>query len=202
MSHRLHIFVLIGALVMASVDAYAAQRPMRGAEMRTEIAEPADGLPDLPNDTRPPVETGQRSSLPVLPLSSPCKKPEVFGLWILNKVYEEPVGTETQSLIISPIQYIFFKPDGLFGRYNAASAPMRPRQILAAMKKHSTGLQQYLVQEGGKIFYYLDKVASDVQVCFIVLEDKESFTKGDLLLMPPKGQISGRLIKQYSRLKK
>ena len=68
------------------------------------------------------------------------------------------------------------------------------------MITHSGALLQFLLQDAGMLYIYQERVATDTMVCFIVAETRPPFGAGNMLLMPPKGQVNGRLIKQYKKV--
>ena len=164
------------------------------------VAEPSAIAPPLPVTAAAVSPSGVKSSVPPLPVSRPCKQQDIQGLWKLQRVYEEPVGNETVAFNAHPLQYISYEANGIYGKYNGATVAIPPELILAQIKEHAAGLQQYLVQDAGMVYFYQDGVANDTQVCFVVVEKNGSFTDGDMLLMPPKGKISGRLIRHYVKI--
>ena len=180
--------------------ALALDERATGKVTNSNVVEPSKFSAPLPAAPAPAqAPEASRSNIPQLPVSEKCKPDDVRGLWKLKQVFEDPSGVESAAFQVSPVQYLFFKADGFYGKYNGASIAMPANIIKDEIKKHSTGLQQYLVQDGGYIYYYQDKVAVDLHVCFIVSESKNMFEKDDMILMPPKGQIKGRLIKLYTR---
>ena len=190
-------FVMMACLLAVAFPALARERG--GSPNAPEVAEPSQNLPPLPDMPEPAAPVVQ-SGIPALPASNPCTSETIVGLWKLQNVYEDPAGSETASFSVSPLQYLFFGGKGIYGRYNATADGMKPKAIVGEMKTHTTGLQQYVVQESGMVYYYLDKVANDVQACFIVEDERSPFLRGNMLLMPPKGQITGRLIKHYVKI--
>ena len=62
------------------------------------------------------------------------------------------------------------------------------------------GLQQFVIQKSGMIFFYQNSVAVDSQACFIVASHVGSFLVGQMLMMPPAGQTSVRLVKVYEKI--
>jgi len=156
-----------------------------------------------PSTVPPPVPAAaastpaQQSSIPRLPVSNACKTADVNGLWKLQRVYEEPVDGETTASNVSPVQYLWYKTDGTYGKLNAGTTTLLPKAAMDQISQHAAGLQQYLVQD---TYYYQDRVANEVQACFIVFRASGPFAQGEMLLMPPKGTIKGRLIKQYTKV--
>jgi hypothetical protein len=164
------------------------------------VPEPSQIPPPLPEKPAPvAAKPVVKSSIPPLPVSVPCTPQDVIGLWKLEHIYEEPIGNETYAFEVSPVQYVNYVANGLYGRYSG-SIVMPPKLVVNEINKHSTGLQQYLVQDTGVMYYYQDKVANDEQSCFFVAKDSAPFFKGNMLQMPPKGKIAGRLIKHYVRV--
>lgn len=192
-------FMVVAALVAcASGSSFAAismDNLAGGGSGKSGVVEPSQDLPPLPEP--PPV---RRSSIPPLPVSRVCAKPDIEGLWKLQRVYEEPLGMEVAAFKATPMQYLYFRGDGTYGKYSGEGALTAPAAIIDYIGHHTVGLQQYLLQDTGLIYYYQDKIASNTQTCFIVVQPSATFALGSLLLMPPKGQINGRLIKQYSKV--
>jgi hypothetical protein len=121
-------------------------------------------------------------------------------LWELKNVYESPLGAETEAFNQSPAQYIGFRKDTRFFRYNAGKSRMDPKMVYKTVNEHSGALLQHLLQDGGMLYIYQDSVATDTLVCFVVAETKPPFGAGNLILMPPKGQITSRLVKVYRKV--
>lgn len=142
-----------------------------------------------------------QSTFPVLPPSNPCTIKDLRGLLRLVNVYEDPQAAETVNFRSSPNQYIQFRKDNIFARLNSADANASPKAIASELMKHAGGLLQFLVQDNGFIYFYQNSVAIDVQACFAVANDKVPFKKGQIILMPPKGQITGRLAKVYQPMR-
>jgi len=172
--------------------------PLIGSK-KPNVAEPSEEPPPLPDmpASKAPVRP---AAIPPLPISNICKQSDMEGLWKLQQVYEEPAGSASAAFNLNPIQYVYYKPNGVYGKYNGDGGLTTPALIIDHIDKHAAGLQQYLLQNTGIVYYYQDKIANDTQTCFIVLKRKDPFMPGDMLLMPPKGQITGRLIKQYSKV--
>jgi hypothetical protein len=194
-------WITLGALAI-SADAFAAEGSSSSTKQPLIPAAPV--MPSVGMPPLPPVETPApvtKSTFPSLPLSKPCKTEDMEGLWKLQHVYEEPVGTESQGFEAAPVQYVLYQSDGVYGKYNGSRTVMPPKFVIGQIRQHSTGLLQYVVQASGIVYFYQDKVATQAQSCFIAVEARDDqFTKDDMLLMPPKGQIQGRLVKVYTKV--
>ncbi|MDE3060915.1 MAG: hypothetical protein KGJ06_07880 [Pseudomonadota bacterium] len=146
-------------------------------------------------------QTAQDESFPQLPPSSPCRQADIVGIWSLVHVYESPSGSEAAAAVSSPSQYMLFDANNTFGKYNAGNTPLPPDQVRAQILSHASGVQQYVVQDKtGFIFFYDNSVAFDTQACFIVANPVDAFYEGEMLLMPPEGQIKERLVKVYAKI--
>ncbi len=151
-----------------------------------------------PNVMPPPATPGK---VPSLPPSRTCVQQDMQGLWKLLHVYEEPMGPETSVFYSVPSQYMNFKGDSTFEAYeHAKDVPISIAQILAIMKERTKGLQQYVVQANGQLYYYRDSVANKQQACFVVVEGNQYFAAGQMLLMPPNPQSPTRWVKVYSKI--
>ncbi len=160
---------------------------------------PAKETAVLPTITK--TTTVDPNAFPTLPPSRPCTEKDLSGLFRLSNVYEDPQATETTTYRASPNQYIQFRKDNVFSRVNMDSENYSPKAIIRQLREHSTGLMQYIIQDNGFIYFYQNSVAVDVQACFIVANDKTPFKTGQLLMMPPKGQIQGKLAKVYDPMR-
>lgn len=199
MKHSMKIKLLLCmVLAVSSVEPASAQLMGRG-KGKARPVEPAQDLPLMP-EAPPPANAARPSTMPALPVSRACKQADIEGLWRLLRVYEEPIGKELTTFTSNPMQYIYYKSDGTYGKYNGGEVLTAAEQIVDHIDKHTTGLQQYLLQDTGMIYYYQDKVATTSQACFIVLKPRESFLPGEMLQIPPKGQVNGRLIKEYTKV--
>ena len=123
----------------------------------------------------------------------------LMGTWRLIRVYEVPKGTQSAALAASPVQFIRFRPDTTFSSYNAGTVELSFANLSELIDKPSRNVEQYLVQDKGMVYFYRDSVAVDTQACFIVASRLGEFNAGEMLMMPPAGQYSGRLIKVYTR---
>lgn len=165
-----------------------------------KVAMPAKEAPPIPT-FEPATPANAAPVFPSLPPARPCEQDDMKGLWRLAAVYEDPQGPETTAYQASPNQYSFYKRDNTFGKFNAGRTEMSPKSIFENIQKHTSGLMQYLLQDSGFIYFYNDGVATDVQACFIVSDSRVPFEEGEMLMMPPKGQIQGRLVKVYKAIK-
>jgi hypothetical protein len=194
------LFSCVVAMTALPHAAYAAspEADKKEAKKKAKAATPPKEQPPLPKIETAPSPVASSTLFPSLPQAMPCQQEDMRGLWKLSAVYEDPQGPEVTSFAASPNQYVFYRADNVFGRFNAGHTEMSTKAILENIKKHTSGLMQYLLQgDTGFIYFYNDGVATDVQACFIVTTNRIPFEKGDMLLMPPKGQIQGRLVKVY-----
>jgi len=142
----------------------------------------------------------QAQNFPKLPPSFSCTAGILPGVWKLLHIYQLPVGEEETEFLVNPVQYLLFNTNNTYGKYNAGRNELAPETTRNEITKHVTGLQQYLLDSSGFIFFYQDKTPIDTQACFIVASSQGPFAPGQMLLMPPQGQIQGRLIRVYSRI--
>lgn len=140
------------------------------------------------------------TGFPQLPQSRACTADDLPGVWKLLRVYEAPSGIEMTAFVTNPVQYILFDANSIYGKYNAGRTELPAPSIRNAITQHASGLQQYLVDASGFVFFYQDKAAIDTQACFIVANPLGQFLAGQMLLMPPEGTIQGRLVKVYARV--
>lgn len=201
---------MVSALLVGVVTAGAAAPPLYAVAAMKDILvgngntkpeQPAQNMPALPQP-EPVVQAPavREVTLPPLPPALTCKPRWLFGLWELKAVYETPLGAETDAYNLNPVQYIRFQRDSRFARYNAGRNRMDPQVVIKTINENTGALIQYLLQDAGMLFIYKDSVATETMVCFIVAETKPPFGAGNLILMPPKGQIAGRLIKVYRKV--
>jgi hypothetical protein len=183
------LIAIVAAAVIAAPAAAQDRPPM-----------PAKQLPVMPQFNEMQQVQQKPSTALVLPPSRPCTAADMVGLWKMMQVYEAPAGIETEAFKANPTQYIYFQPNNVYGRYNAAGPDMSYDQVRDEIAHHAAGLQQYVVQDSGFLFYYQDKIPTDTQACFIVVTAKDPFVVGQALLLPPKGQIQGRLVKGYLKV--
>jgi len=142
----------------------------------------------------------QQRQFPPLPPARPCVMKDVLGIWKLISVYEEPSGPEALNFASNRYQYMLFDNTSIYARYASATVSMPPNMAKEELEKQSQdGLHQYVIGENGLMYFYSQGVAVDTQACFIVANDRGPFVIGEMILMPPKGQIKGRLAKVFIR---
>ncbi len=137
-----------------------------------------------------------------MPPSRPCEEKDLDGaLWQLKRVYEEPLGQETNDFTTSPTQFIFFQHDKTFAIHKSPYAEASDDLVKQKMARETQGLQQFVLGANGALYFYRDGVASQTQICFIVANRKQPFYVGEMLLMPPANQqaTAGRMVKVYDR---
>lgn len=214
---KLALAVLVCGHITWSVVAMAA--PMTGEDE----AEPMD--PPLPVAALPPVDVAASApaapvaatpaaaatnpafaaqppadSFPTLPPSRPCARQDIDGLWRLNNVYESPQGVESSTFTSQPHQYLLFLRDDTYRTYRTSWPEKSDAVVMRQLElEEPDHLEQFVVGENGLVYFYRDSVAIDTQVCFIVANQRAPFTVGQMLLMPPEGQSSVRLVKAYDR---
>lgn len=192
-------FCLSVALLFAVPGSAYAAGTGGGMSGGNKAVTPATKPPPLPTLEKPVSEV--KSTFPELPPSRPCVANDTRGLLHLLNVYEDPQGTETSSFRATPNQYLMFRNNNVYARVNMDESDANVSDVVKKLRQHSTGLLQFLVQDNGFIYFYQNSVAVDVQACFVVAVDKVPFKTGQLLLMPPKGQIQGHLVKVYEKIK-
>lgn len=141
-----------------------------------------------------------QAAFPALPPADPCSDLSIRGTWKMVAVYEVPLGAQTDMFNKYPMQYIRFGEDTTYGEYNAQNMEMDFQTANSFIARSVKEPQQYLVRDKGMVYFYRNSVAVDTQACFIVAKDKNGFYSGEMLLMPPEGQYSGRLVKVYARM--
>jgi hypothetical protein len=191
------IAMLVGASLCVAAPAFAAREvtPPKPVKAVTPSKENAP-LPEI--EAPPPAPKPQ--GFPVLPPSRPCTATDLLGLFKLNAVYEDPIGSETSGFQSAPYQYLFFGKKNLFAKVNMETDTVSKREIVRVARQHSPDQQQFVIQDNF-VYYYQDSIAIDVQACFVVANDKVPFKTGQVIMMPPKGQIKGRLAKVYDSLR-
>lgn len=204
--HVLFAAVLLSCIPLAAAPAHAGSRGSRDEKKKDEApvvkpVSPSLQAPPLPVPEKP-AQTVQPSSFPVLPPSRPCIAEDLRGAFKLAAVYEDPAGEEISAFKASPNQYLVFRANSMFLKANMGSENISIEEVMARMREHSSGLSQYLLQENGFVYFYMDSVAVDVKACFIVSSDKLPFKNGQMILMPPKGQSQARVVKLYDRVKR
>lgn len=208
--------MVAGLLVAALADPTLAQQ---AGGFGAQEAAPADALPPLPQGAQPvvpnpadkPVNTttydpatiaaqARAQGFPVLPAARACKREDLIGMWKLDALYEVPSAIEMNNYSISPVQYILFEPNDTFGKLNAGEQSMEIQNVRDEIARQTSGLQQFVIQKSGMIFFYQNSVAVDSQACFISAAHVGTFFVGQMLLMPPAGQTSVRLVKVYEKI--
>ncbi len=188
-----------------------------------EPPEPPQDLPPLPEGadqyidplTRPEQQTQQNNApkinpstyyqqqkppFPMLPPSRPCVTADMIGQWKLTAVHEDPPGAEASAFSTNRYQYLLFEKDSIYAKYSSATVSLPPNLVRNTLLEDSqNGLHQYVVGDGGLVYFYNQGIAVDSQVCFIVANERGDFIAGEMIMMPPKGQIKGRLAKVYIR---
>lgn len=158
----------------------------------------------------PPAERGGRAvesppafpgRVPPLPPARACAKGDIEGLWKLLQVYEEPSGAETNAFYARPSQYLRFNPDTTYGQFvSNQDIGMSDDMLDRGMRQQGNGTQQYVLQQGGMIYYYSNSIATKSEACFIVTNPREYFPQGQMLLMPPSTQSPTRWVKVYTKI--
>ncbi len=197
----LALALLLALLGMSVTTAPAFSQIINDTSNARPEEPPADmlNLPARPQAaTQPAVVAGP--AIPPLPPSLPCKAQWITGLWLLQNLYESPAGKESETYALNPMQYVGFGKDSRLYRYNGGRTAMDPKEVLKLVMGHSGALLQYLLQDAGMLYLYQDSVATDSLVCFIVAETHPPYAAGNLILLPPKGAVQGRLIKVYKKV--
>lgn len=196
-SRKLVFALMLSTSMLLPQAGYAARGQDKAAPKPVKAIVPSQLAAPLPPVEKPAEAP---SVFPALPPSSPCAPTDLHGLYRLVAVYEDPEGTEVSNFRASPNQYIQFRKENVYARLNVAEGNMGRERVKQEIRKHSSGLLQYLVQDNGFIYFYQNSIAVDVQACFKVATEKAPFKVGQIILMPPKGQIQGRLAKIYESM--
>jgi hypothetical protein len=141
----------------------------------------------------------QAQIFPKLPPSRACTAADLVGIWKLLLLYETPVGTDMTDFLTNPVQYLVFNNNNTYGKIVSEHQEIPPGGIHWRVSK-LPGLNQYIIDSSGFVFFYQDKQAIDTQACFIVVVQQEPFNVGQMLLMPPQGQTKERLLKIYGKV--
>jgi hypothetical protein len=208
---------LLAEAAPAHAQAASSWKSFMGGEEKTP--EPPQEAPPLPEGAIPLEEEDEyeppaaepvngadyyqqeRRQFPSLPPSRPCTMQDVQGMWRLLDVFEDPPGQEMGNFAVNRYQYMLFDKDNVFGKYSSPTISLPAVMLKPEIEKQARqqGLQQYLLNESGVLYFYSQGIATDSMACFIVANERGVFTVGQMLLMPPKGQIKGRLVKSYIR---
>ncbi|NBX04008.1 MAG: hypothetical protein EBR02_08135 [Alphaproteobacteria bacterium] len=198
--------IKFGRIVLASllccVAVSATAQVQVGSEL-PNLSAPSI-LPALPateggSMVLPPM--AQPGRVPALPPSRICAQADIIGKWKLLQVYEEPTGPETGVFYSLPSQYLAFNVDSTYDTYEKdKDIQIELEKLKAEMKQQVRGLQQYVMQANGHLYFYRDSVATKQQACFIVVTGNTFFAEGQMLLMPPNPQSPTRWVKVYSKI--
>ncbi len=191
-----------------AIDSIVPSQP-EGAVPATVIPAPMvdDMVDDFVLPQNKPVPTaqnpgqpkpGEPAYFPQLPPASACLKKDIVGLWRLTRVYETPVHSETQTFAAQPYQYMFFDWEDTYRQLKNSTA-VDEKALVEQFRTAGGDLQQYVVNETGFVYFYTNSVATETMACFIVANQTNEFTLGDMLLMPPAGQSAVRMVKVYER---
>jgi hypothetical protein len=214
------VIMIVPSAVSASLN--DVRDMLGGGSSRERVDTPPQAMPPLPDGT--PQETPdlaapqqnksqqrdayyganeyqkRNKDFPPLPPSRPCAFSDILGDWKLSNVYEYPAGPEMHDFAARPHQYLQFYQESTYGKYSDPNArKLGPEGVRREIKKDQQGLHQFVVAESGVIYFYNQGVAADSRACFIVANAKEPYVVGSMLLMPPAGQQSARLVKVYIR---
>lgn len=148
----------------------------------------------------PPPALIPPAVFPTLPPSRRCTRQDILGIWKLLQVYEQPVDGEMSAFQKSPVQYLTFDDDDTFSHYSAGRSDLSIQGLRDAVKLQKKDLLQYVMGDQGMVYFYKNSVATDTQVCFIVANHLGNFLLGQMLMMPPEGQVQGRLVKVYTKV--
>jgi len=209
-----NMLMVMFVLFFASPAFAQLKIPFLGGDKENEIPQPSQDAPPLPQSAikkeqqqtivppaPAPIKVAEAPKMPQLPPAKPCIAAEVAGLlWKEIQVYEVPPGDETQALSENPEQYLLLRVNNTYAQLNAGHTAMSEADIRAAMDQNNTVLSQYLLQNTGMIYFYQNSAVVDTQVCFIVTNPKGEFHVGQMLLMPPEGQLPQRVVKVFDRV--
>ena len=149
-----------------------------------------------------PIEPGKLppGKFPKLPESRACERRDLDGLWQMKKVYEVPVGGEAAAFVSQPYQYMLYSRDDTYRQYKSSWEERSDGVVLNRLREQQPEkLQQYVLHESGVVFFYEDGVVTSAWACFIVVNPNEEFVFGQMLLMPPQGQNTTRLLKMFEQ---
>ncbi len=191
------IFLLAAAVATSAIAQEAAPTTI-AQEAQPAIPVPAIIAPPTPAAPVPQAQMQpQQGVVPPLPPSNPCAQNGLLGIWKLARVYENPASAETAAFSSFPYQFLTLNADSTYKEYKSATNEAGKVVFNKIRFQQPPNLQQYLSHESGALYFYKDGVATDTQMCFIVASAQGEFKAGQMLLMPPQGQSSVRLIKVY-----
>jgi hypothetical protein len=181
--------------------------PVAAAPPAVAPAAPAVAVPQpAPQAAAPAPETApitlqpNAGDFPPLPPSRPCARPDADGLWKLKDVFEKPRGPTSSDFANNPYQYILFLRDDTYRTFKEVWGEKTPDQVKKELERTPpANVQQFVVQESGIIFFYIDGQNIDSQACFIVANQRGPYIPGEMILMPPEGRIATRLALVYER---
>lgn len=170
---------------------------------------PATGLPELPAANAPaspalPQAQSRRGYFPALPPSRPCTRKDIIGEWVLNQIFEDPAGGEIAAYQAQRFQVIRFDNNTLYTEYRSAKQPTE-KQVVRGLQPRENLMQQFVVDnDSGMVFFYRNGVSTGGLACFIVVNAKDSFKAGHLLLMLPMNADGTppavRIVKAYQKV--
>jgi hypothetical protein len=192
MTSATHKIILASALlIMGTMSAIANAQQLLPPP--TALAPVSAGRP------APPPVNKQPGYFPPLPPSRPCVGSDLFGTWKLLQVYENPVGQALTEFKAQSFQHLFFRGDNTYVEYKSYYNENENAVNDKVNGLRSTDLQQFLMDASGFLFFYKNGLSIDTQACFIVTNPLGTFMPAEMLLMPPEGQATSRLVKQYTK---
>lgn len=183
-----------------SSNSYSQTKPQPNPSIKLNTSERDAAVKEF-NKLIKPKPISSREIFPELPPSSLCSKDKLVGIWKLLMVYEQPSGSEIDVFFDSPLQYLVFEPDSLYGEYKGILHNITLKDMRERVLNNSNRSQQFTVSNSGMLFFYKNGISYDSLACFFVEALKPPFRQGQLLIMPPEKSAGGkRLLKVYEKV--
>ncbi|MDX1975468.1 MAG: hypothetical protein SFT92_07305 [Rickettsiales bacterium] len=192
-----YLLCLSSLACVAAAGAALAQTPSA-----PQAAAPAKTAPAVaPATADTVIAPAPVVGFPALPPSRPCKKEDVAGFWKLSNVYERPAGQELLNFNAQPYQYLLFSADSTYKETRVGYGSIPDAEAYQKLQaEQSNALLQFVVSEGGLIYFYKERAHDYTMACFIVANGKDPFVVGDILLMPPADPTrTSRLLKVFKK---
>lgn len=146
-----------------------------------------------------PAHAQNKNTAPTIRYCNNAK--DIQGIWMLNKLYEQPVGKLTQEQKSNPHQYILFQNDGLYYTANPNKRYGRISQARNDLHKSSgKDVWQFIVGEQGVIYFYKNQVFSHSYYCGKVTKPGDGYRKGQIILTPTDAG-NAQIYKTYQKVR-
>jgi hypothetical protein len=113
----------------------------------------------------------------------PCIQDDIYGIWKLINVSEQPAGPQLDTFQHSPHQYIYFDKSTKFNEEMGTTAYEDSGPLIDRFERNaSRALQQFVMTDTGAIYIYKNQVATQMLTCTFVTGAHDFYQKGDLIL--------------------